>query len=109
MGTIPSRLTRQCAIASNASAREAQDQERPREDTMTSLTRRSLALLPVLAPFLPSGIARAAAELNPAAVAYKLPDQIPWSPPSANGAQNAVLVGDPSKEGLYINMTKWLA
>ena len=39
----------------------------------------------------------AAAELNPAAVAYKLPDQIKWNPPSAAGAQNVVLVGDPSK------------
>ena len=31
-----------------------------------------------------------AAELNPAAVTYKLPDQIPWSPVDARGAQNAV-------------------
>ena len=48
-----------------------------------------------------------AAELNPAAVAYKLPDQIPWSPVDARGAQNAVVVGDPSKPGFYIVYTKW--
>jgi quercetin dioxygenase-like cupin family protein len=75
---------------------------------MTVLTRRSLALLPLLAPILSSGLARAA-ELNPAAVTFKLPDQIAWSAPSAAGALNAVLVGDPAKEGLYVVMVKWPA
>ena len=36
------------------------------------------------------------------------PDQIRWNPPSAAGAQNAVLVGDPSKPGLYVVRNKWL-
>src|SRR5262249_61200733 len=49
-----------------------------------------------------------AAELNPAALAYKLPDQIIWNPPSAAGSQNSVLVGDPSKPGLYVVLNKWL-
>ena len=49
-----------------------------------------------------------AAELNPAAVTYKLPDQIPWSAPDARGVQNAVVVGDPSKPGFYVVFTKWL-
>jgi hypothetical protein len=40
-----------------------------------------------------------AAELNPAAVIYKLPDQIPWSAVDARGAQSAVVVGDPNKPG----------
>jgi hypothetical protein len=48
-----------------------------------------------------------AAELNPAAVIYKLPDQIPWSPVDARGAQNAVVVGDPTKPGFYMVYTKW--
>jgi hypothetical protein len=48
-----------------------------------------------------------AAELNPAAVTYQLPDQIPWSPVDARGAQNAVVVGDPSKPGFYMVYTKW--
>jgi hypothetical protein len=78
------------------------------EDFMTLFTRRSLALFPALAPFLSAAPARAM-ELNPAAVTFKLPDQIPWSPPSPAGAQNAVLAGDPSKEGLYVVMNKWLA
>src|SRR5258705_7867969 len=49
-----------------------------------------------------------AAELNPAAVIYKLPDQIPWSAPDSRGVQNAVVVGDPSKPGFYVVFTKWL-
>ena len=49
----------------------------------------------------------AAAELNPAAVVYKLPDQIPWSPVDARGAQNAVVVGNPDKPGFYMVYTKW--
>jgi hypothetical protein len=53
-----------------------------------------------------TGIA-AAAELNPAAVIYKLPDQIPWGPVNAAGAQSAVVVGDPSKSGFYIVYNKW--
>ena len=40
---------------------------------MITFTRRSLALLPAVAPLLSGGLARAA-ELNPAAVAFKLPD-----------------------------------
>ena len=54
-----------------------------------------------------SGIAHAA-ELNPAAVIYKLPDQIKWSEPDARGVQTAVVAGDPSKPGFYAVLTKWL-
>ncbi|MGA2054925.1 MAG: cupin domain-containing protein [Bradyrhizobium sp.] len=49
----------------------------------------------------------APAALNPAALVYKLPDQIPWGPVDARGAQNAVVVGDPSKPGFYMVYTKW--
>src|SRR5262245_22605854 len=49
-----------------------------------------------------------AAELNPAAVAYTAPDQIKWNPPSAAGSQNVVMVGDPTKPGLYVVLNKWL-
>jgi hypothetical protein len=51
--------------------------------------------------------ASSAAELNPAAVIYKLPDQIPWGPVNAAGAQSAVVVGDPAKPGFYMVYTKW--
>jgi hypothetical protein len=49
-----------------------------------------------------------AAELNPAALAYKLPDQIQWTKPDARGVQTAALVGDPDKPGFYVVLTKWL-
>ena len=48
-----------------------------------------------------------AAELNPAAVIYKLPDQIQWSPVNAAGAQSAVVAGDPTKPGFYAVFNKW--
>jgi hypothetical protein len=48
-----------------------------------------------------------AAELNPAALVYKLPDQIPWGPVNAAGAQSAVVVGDPTKPGFYMVYNKW--
>jgi quercetin dioxygenase-like cupin family protein len=105
MGNVPYRIAPRGELALTASARSgASDQE----ESMTLLTRRSLALLPAFAPFLSAAMARAAG-LNPGAVSYKLPDQIPWSPPTAAGSQNAVLAGDPSKEGLYVQMVKWLA
>ena len=50
-----------------------------------------------------------AAELNPAAVAFKLPAQIQWQDnPTNPGVKTAVLVGDPAKPGLYVVLTKWL-
>jgi quercetin dioxygenase-like cupin family protein len=52
-----------------------------------------------------------ATELNPAAVTYTLPDQIKWKTPLgiAPGVENAVLVGDPTRPGLYVVMVRWLA
>ena len=43
----------------------------------------------------------------PAAVAFTLPDKIEWKQGSAR-SQQAILVGDPSKPGLYVVMQKWL-
>jgi hypothetical protein len=48
------------------------------------------------------------ADLNPAAITIQKPDQIKWST-ETNGAQNAVVLGDPTKPGLYIVLTKWTA
>jgi quercetin dioxygenase-like cupin family protein len=48
-----------------------------------------------------------AADINPAAVKFELPDQIQWSIDAATGANTAVLHGDPSKPGLYIILVKW--
>jgi quercetin dioxygenase-like cupin family protein len=78
------------------------------EDVMPVFTRRQMGLLSLTTLALTSEFADAAS-LDPAAVTYTPPDQIKWSPPSPAGAQNAVLAGDPSKEGLYVQMVKWLA
>ena len=48
-----------------------------------------------------------AADLNPAAVTYTLPDKIEWKQGSGRN-QQAILAGDPSKPGLYVVMVKWL-
>jgi len=45
-------------------------------------------------------------DLNPAALAYKLPDQLQWKE-ALPGAKMAVLQGDPNKPGLYIVLIKW--
>ena len=44
--------------------------------------------------------------LNPATLIYKLPNQIHWTE-DRMGAKTAVLLGDPSKPGLYIVLVKW--
>jgi hypothetical protein len=75
------------------------------EETMKAQHRiwRMLVMPLFLAGMLGIG---SAAELNPAALAYKLPDQIPWRAPDARGAQSAVLVADPAKPGFYAVMNK---
>src|SRR6266566_6014729 len=48
-------------------------------------------------------IARRAAELDPAAVAYVTPDQFKWRDPAGQAATNqTILHGDPNKPELYI-------
>ena len=49
-----------------------------------------------------------ATDLNPAALIYKSPNQIPWVDSPA-GSSQAVLRGDPEKPGPYIVLTKWHA
>ena len=60
----------------------------------------------VIAIFLSLG-ADKAADLNPTAVIVKLPTNIQWTGSPTSGAQSAILMGDPSKPGLYIQLTKW--
>ena len=48
-----------------------------------------------------------AADLNPAAVAFTLPDKIEWKQTSPR-SQQAVMAGDPSKPGIYVVIQKWL-
>ena len=59
-----------------------------------------------LVALLVSLAAAKATDLNPAAIAYKLPDQIKWSDDPI-GAKMAVMQGDPSKPGLYVVLVKW--
>ena len=68
------------------------------------------ALLPTMVLAVLTGAAPArkpAPDLNPAAIAYKLPDQIQWHD-SPEGVRSAVMYGDPSKPGMYIILVKWL-
>jgi len=55
------------------------------------------------------GAARTASgdNLNPAALAYKLPDQIQWRDDPL-GIKFAVLYGDPAKPGLYVMLVRWM-
>jgi hypothetical protein len=46
-------------------------------------------------------------DLNPAALAYKLPNQIEWKD-TPIGAKMAVMRGDPEKPGPYIVLIKWI-
>jgi hypothetical protein len=47
-----------------------------------------------------------ATDLNPAALAYKLPSQIHWVD-QPSGAKQAVVVGDLAKPGLYVVLAIW--
>lgn len=46
--------------------------------------------------------------LNPKALDFKLPDQVPWKRNAAGTTETAVIYGDPEKPGLYAVLTKWL-
>ena len=77
---------------------------------MTLISRRDAAIAigaAFSARMLAPGPAQAAMELDPKALAFKLPDQIEWK--GTGGNRNSVLVGDPEKPGLYIVINKWLA
>ena len=50
--------------------------------------------------------AAGATDLKPAALAYQLPNQIKWTD-NPGGSRSAVLVGDPSKPGLYVMLNEW--
>jgi hypothetical protein len=57
----------------------------------------------------PGVTAASAAELvtiDRAARDFTLPEQILWSKKSATGSQTAILFGDPSKPGLYVQLLK---
>lgn len=47
------------------------------------------------------------AEWDPSAIKITPPDKIPWV--KSPNADTAVLAGDPTKEGLYVELTRWHA
>ncbi len=73
----------------------------------TSTVSRRSGILAALALALSCGLS-GAAELNPAAVTYIPLDKIQWKRVLGAGNENAVLVGDPTKEGFYVVVNKWL-
>jgi hypothetical protein len=77
------------------------------EETMRTTTKRFWRYLATPLVFASMLGISSAAELNPAALVYKLPDQIPWGPVNAAGAQSAVVAGDPTKPGFYAVYNKW--
>ena len=66
---------------------------------------RSLYLAAIVFVFV-AVLMPAKADLNPAALAYKLPNQIEWKD-SDFGPKMAVMRGDPEKPGPYIILIKW--
>ena len=72
------------------------------------LTSGALGVALVVPMVFGSGSVRAAADLNPKAIAIQLPKDIKWVRNEAAGSESAVLVGDPSKPGLYVVLQKWL-
>lgn len=50
-----------------------------------------------------------AAEINPAAVQFTTPDKIKWVKNAAGTNEQAILFGDPTKEGPYVIRLRWLA
>ena len=64
------------------------------------------SLLMVASMFVFTGFAQKVNEPDPKALMFTLPANIKWS--GGTTSQQAVLAGDPTKEGLYVVLTKWL-
>jgi hypothetical protein len=62
----------------------------------------------VLALLVPISTAQANEKLDPAVLAYKLPDQLKWRDPTgAAGVNQVILQGDPTKPGLYVVLNRF--
>ena len=71
--------------------------------------RRAFGAMVAVAIFAWVGGVRAAdldPKLNPAAIAIQMPKDVKWVE-SPDGSASAVLLGDPTKPGLYISLLKW--
>ena len=74
---------------------------------MSHRSQRFLQVALVAAAFTWLGAVRAS-DLDPSAIKINLPKEIKWVESKAGSAQ-AIMYGDPAKEGLYIVLTKWHA
>ena len=71
------------------------------------MTMRRAIRLGILTTLFIAFVSIQAADLDPKAINIQLPKDIKWVA-TAGGSEQAVLVGDPSKPGLYVVLTKWL-
>lgn len=69
---------------------------------ITAVRRLAVALL-----LLCAAGAASAADLNPKAVSFILPDNIQWKDNAAGTNSSALLYGDPAKPGPYAMLLKW--
>jgi hypothetical protein len=80
----------------------------PREDVMARSSVWLQSALAALALLLPIGMVQANEKLDPAVLAFKLPDQIQWRDPlGTSGVNQAILHGDPTKPGLYVVLNRF--
>lgn len=66
--------------------------------------RRTFQIAGAAALFL--GMTPVKADLNPAAIMIEHANQIKWTEGNGGNA-NAILAGDPTKPGIYVELTKW--
>jgi hypothetical protein len=71
--------------------------------TPTSALRRIFHVAGTVAIFV--GLTTVRADLNPAAIKIQHPNEIKWT--EGNGNATAILAGDPTKPGIYVELTKW--
>jgi hypothetical protein len=68
--------------------------------------RRTIQFSIAVAAFMTIGSGMAA-DLDASAIHMTLPDKIPWM--VTPNADTAILAGDPSKPGIYVELTRWHA
>ncbi len=75
---------------------------------IAAITFAACALAPASAQSPVTSLPNAAA-LNAAAVKFLLQDDVKWSTPFSAPNASMVIAGDPTKPGMYVQLTKWRA
>ena len=70
---------------------------------------RTLAVAGILVVGVTTAAAASAAELDPKAISYTLPDKIQWHDNAAGTNSSAILYGDPTKAEPYAMLLRWKA